>query len=67
MCIRDRWNIFSDVIKKAGRPITTIVERTGNNANGLAPIIADIDKGKIVMQEALDSLTSTKNFHELRA
>ena len=49
------WNLFESVIKQAGRPIASIIERTGNNRElGLKPIFDDVDKAQEIMNRVLN-------------
>lgn len=45
------WDLYRHVLKKAGRPIPTVVERTGNNDEGLRPILEDMHEAQKIMDE----------------
>lgn len=49
------WDLFEYVIVRAGRPITTIVERTGNNAGGLQPVLDDVERAQATMDRLLEA------------
>jgi uncharacterized protein (UPF0276 family) len=59
------WTLFEYVMQTAGRPITTIVERTWRNEErGLQPILED----QLRAQSIMDRLSSYhEDYAELRA
>ncbi len=63
------WDLYDHVIRKAGHPISTIVEWTANNAgNGLQPVIDDQNKAQSILDKYYPkSSISTTRSHEAEA
>ena len=45
------WKLFEHLVTIAGRPLPTIIERTGDNDKGLAPIMDDVYRAQEIMDE----------------